>query len=777
MAPLTKPSPKRQPQLDSRNPDITFADELFGPVFECHATSSLPSYRGSLFARGLASQKKLPLRPAPSSHNPANVPSVDASSPDTPALRQHWAGKMATRTLSPGRHLGTDLREEKPGPSSQRKPSPSTSPKPRIKAEDENLGDDDDIGIKAEETGADEPAISSATERPTLQCMTEDMVIKDEDIEAQGGRDGGMSSVLETGDGVATPTERIAQDPLAEAMASPEPYVQPDDDGYSSSDSDSDDEAYTGWIRKPDDGMIYKACDQVLEQAFGVQLNDLASVGAASMAFGVMTSCLAELYTIVLNSALRRGGIRTNKSVWGSTGSGTIPIRPARGKGDNFSINGGSGGGGNRGGGRKRSNAGHDDTDSDDDGEERSSGRSKRAKVLSKSNHGSRFSCPFRKRNPLRFNLRDSPSCALMGYPDISQVKRHIKRVHRKASASSFLCPRCEQDMGSQAALTEHAQVQQDQVCSPSVTPVTLNMDPEDGITSGIHEALNDRKGRTKVHTWNGLWNLLFPADPDVLDSDFILPTELDEVYAQLNSDGYITQLRQRVQEELVVAWNVDSMLAVIQSHINSVFAACRQKPGCVGINLKHLLPETPQALINRTQPDRFAPPASDYQASPAVDLMTEIMSWSIASSPGPSQVDQPAPGSQIIDHGFQSHWNMQNYLNHPGGDDQMSQQPRLQSMDSGVALDSMFSSQQAVDFSTVSPFPSQYLVQDVELQQQKPELLVQTAQQQDMQGQLMPSPEDLVIPPAYQANHYVSTMDNEWLNSLGNSNQWMGHQ
>ena len=33
------------------------------------------------------------------------------------------------------------------------------------------------------------------------------------------------------------------------------------------------------------------------------------------------------------------------------------------------------------------------------------------------------FSCPFRKRNPVRFNVYNNQSCAIQGYPDISQLK------------------------------------------------------------------------------------------------------------------------------------------------------------------------------------------------------------------------------------------------------------------------------------------------------------------------------------------------------------------
>lgn len=33
------------------------------------------------------------------------------------------------------------------------------------------------------------------------------------------------------------------------------------------------------------------------------------------------------------------------------------------------------------------------------------------------------YSCPFRKRNPRRFNIRDHSACAMSQFPDISKVK------------------------------------------------------------------------------------------------------------------------------------------------------------------------------------------------------------------------------------------------------------------------------------------------------------------------------------------------------------------
>jgi hypothetical protein len=73
---------------------------------------------------------------------------------------------------------------------------------------------------------------------------------------------------------------------------------------------------------------------------------------------------------------------------------------------------------------RKSRNCGHDDEDGDDEcddnGKRRGEpGPSKRPKLES----SFRMSCPYRKKNPLRFNVRDHRLCALTVFTDTAELR------------------------------------------------------------------------------------------------------------------------------------------------------------------------------------------------------------------------------------------------------------------------------------------------------------------------------------------------------------------
>lgn len=71
--------------------------------------------------------------------------------------------------------------------------------------------------------------------------------------------------------------------------------------------------------------------------------------------------------------------------------------------------------------------------------------------------------------------------------------------------------------MGTPEALKEHVSVGRDQICNPQMVPSSVN--PEDGITSGIEEALNGRKAGSKIDCWGTLWRHLFPDDCAIPES------------------------------------------------------------------------------------------------------------------------------------------------------------------------------------------------------------------------------------------------------------------
>lgn len=73
--------------------------------------------------------------------------------------------------------------------------------------------------------------------------------------------------------------------------------------------------------------------------------------------------------------------------------------------------------------GHSRNSSYGDQDDFGDDLEELQNHSSQKAKKQKTGKRGSNFSCPFRKRNPLRFNVRDHGSCALNPFADFALLK------------------------------------------------------------------------------------------------------------------------------------------------------------------------------------------------------------------------------------------------------------------------------------------------------------------------------------------------------------------
>lgn len=68
-------------------------------------------------------------------------------------------------------------------------------------------------------------------------------------------------------------------------------------------------------------------------------------------------------------------------------------------------------------------NGGCGDEDGLDDSSEDWSNNLQEDKKQKTGRNGGKLSCPFRKRNPIRFNVRSHPSCALNGFADLALLK------------------------------------------------------------------------------------------------------------------------------------------------------------------------------------------------------------------------------------------------------------------------------------------------------------------------------------------------------------------
>ncbi|KAI1115952.1 hypothetical protein F5Y14DRAFT_408741 [Nemania sp. NC0429] len=126
------------------------------------------------------------------------------------------------------------------------------------------------------------------------------------------------------------------------------------------------------------------------------------------------------------------------------------------------------------------------------------------------------LSCPYRKRNPRRFNVRDHAACANKAYATISELKKHITGDHWKKEAC--VCERCNQAFGTQDVLVAHLER-----CPypPPTQPVLRYTDPEDGIDRRTEAILRSRKSTDQINNWEALWERLFPGDISVPTSEF----------------------------------------------------------------------------------------------------------------------------------------------------------------------------------------------------------------------------------------------------------------
>ncbi|KAJ3462012.1 hypothetical protein MRS44_010565 [Fusarium solani] len=120
------------------------------------------------------------------------------------------------------------------------------------------------------------------------------------------------------------------------------------------------------------------------------------------------------------------------------------------------------------------------------------------------------FSCPYRRRNPRVFNVRDFPTCAHHSFSSITLVKRHVMSAHQ-ARDFIFQCKTCRAWFPTQKALDNHSS---HQTCSS--LPHLVVDDYDKGITEEMERKLRDRRSKNKVLEWEGLWRTIFPTSQGI---------------------------------------------------------------------------------------------------------------------------------------------------------------------------------------------------------------------------------------------------------------------
>ncbi|KAB5582225.1 hypothetical protein GE09DRAFT_948216, partial [Coniochaeta sp. 2T2.1] len=259
-----------------------------------------------------------------------------------------------------------------------------------------------------------------------------------------------------------------------------------------------------------DHRQVEDICELILKQAFNVDLQD---VDFPSDALESVTHCLEELSAVVYSCQPLRDAAPLREVPAGNHHSEnhSPTDRKSRGK--------------------KRANSRDNKAPGDDDHQDAQSGDEDASPTSSKKIRieppDNRYSCPFRKRNPLKFNIRDYNTCATSSFSDFTNLKRHIKLYHSRQARLPYVCFRCGVNQETRDRLLAHVQQPPERMCA--VRREAQQTDPEDGITRDVEELLNERKSKAKIDTWPGLWRALFGPQDDILPSEFVPPVEWDE--------------------------------------------------------------------------------------------------------------------------------------------------------------------------------------------------------------------------------------------------------
>ncbi|KAF5006680.1 hypothetical protein FDECE_6972 [Fusarium decemcellulare] len=169
-------------------------------------------------------------------------------------------------------------------------------------------------------------------------------------------------------------------------------------------------------------------------------------------------------------------------------------------------------GGDRRGGKRKKQGRREDEGDEFSDGEGSGYLPTKRARPNPKEDENLRLSCPFRKRNPHRFNVRDHHSCAMTYFPKFAELRQHIVKQHKRDDPSSYVCDRCNRDFPTRKELRDHQRLPKELMCD------IADHDAESGIDPSTATKLLSRKrasGTSPEVQWKEIWNIVFPDDDD----------------------------------------------------------------------------------------------------------------------------------------------------------------------------------------------------------------------------------------------------------------------
>ncbi|KAK5658063.1 hypothetical protein OQA88_2619 [Cercophora sp. LCS_1] len=219
------------------------------------------------------------------------------------------------------------------------------------------------------------------------------------------------------------------------------------------------------------------------------------------------------------------------------------------------------------------------------------------------------YPCPFRKRNPGRFNIRDHDACARAQFHAIVDIKHHIIK-HHQIQRPLHQCPRCGVELETQGQLNEHLLLPKERICE--LVWGLSSSDPEDGITAETERALTTSRQPVDQWRWGEIWRQIFPADKYIPEPDVHPVVEMVEIEQGL--DDSQEALKASIQDKLRLLLPEgieDGYCAFLAGQLGLVFETHR-----ANIVRQCLTRLTPTAEEERLKLSSSEPPRSRRESS-----------------------------------------------------------------------------------------------------------------------------------------------------------------
>ncbi|PHH92081.1 hypothetical protein CDD83_9017 [Cordyceps sp. RAO-2017] len=313
---------------------------------------------------------------------------------------------------------------------------------------------------------------------------------------------------------------------------------------------------------------------------------------------------------------------------------------------------------------RKKQANGEDGGDDFSDGEGSGFGPAKRTKPSPKEDDTLRLSCPFRKRNPQRFNVRDHHSCAMTYFPKFAELRQHIVKQHKRDDPSAFICDRCTRDFRTRKELRDHQRQPKEHMCDIS------DHDPESGIDGPTSIKLVSRKRASGTSTdvqWREIWNILFPDDDDgMIQPHYFTPViehfELSTQYLasfeflqislrnKMSNPTTLETLATKFQQCFIEA--MESCASVARSMPYANRSNKRNEPARVQ-STQALMPRKPRAIASRPDSGVILDDGSDESGSvmgaPALGHRDSVRTVVKGIAPRPGSYLSPVGAREVM--------------------------------------------------------------------------------------------------------------------------------